>query len=211
MIQVIISIDPSTEFLFEIINKLKSYHIDFNITELHPTNESYLEAYDKVTRFDKNSVILFLGHGTDEKLYGGENLPAFEKKEFIRLQQMNVFENQNLFALSCNSAGLIKKSHRLSKMAKSIGFGGLPTSKEEINNDKKLKEQGVSESTIEDFKREITDTVSIALTLYHNDFNKLFDYLTLLLDQRINNAVLKKKDRNLADLLFKMRNEMVLY
>ena len=211
MIQIIISIDPSTEFLFEIINKLKSYPIDFNIIELHPTNKSYSEAYDKITKFDKNSVILFLGHGTDEKLYGGENLPVFEKKEFIKLQQMNVFEKQNLFALSCNSAGLIKKSHRLSKMNKSIGFGGLPTSKEEVDDDKRLREQGVSAQTIQDFKNEIVYTVSEAISQHYQDFNKLSDYLTLLLDQRINNAVLVKKDRNLADLLFKMRYEMVLY
>lgn len=211
MIQIIISIDPSTEFLFEIINKLKSYAIDFNITELHPTNKSYSEAYKKLNTFDKNSVILFLGHGTDEKLYGGENLPVFEKKEFIKLQQMNVFENQNLFALSCNSADLIKKSLRLSKMSKSIGFGGLPTSKEEVDDDKRLREQGVSAQTIQDFKNEIVYTVSNAFSQHYQDFNKLSDYLILLLDQRINNAVLVKNDRNLADLLFKMRYEMVLY
>lgn len=211
MIQIIISIDPSTQFLFEIIDKLRSCQIDFNLTELHPNSKSYSESFDLISKFDKNSVIIFLGHGTDEKLYGGELLPDFRKKEFIKLTQMNVFENQNLFALSCNSAGLIKKSYKLSKLNKSIGFGGLPTSKDEIEDDKKLREQGVSESTIEDFKSEIVNIASIALALHHNDFNKLSDYLTLLLDQRINNAVLVKKDRNLADLLFKMRYEMVLY
>ena len=211
MIQIIISIDPSTQFLFEIIDKLKSFQIDFNLTELHPNSKSYSDSFNLISEFDKNSVIVFLGHGTDEKLYGGEQLPDFKKKEFIKSTQMNVFENQNLFALSCNSAELIKKSYKLAKLNKSIGFGGLPTSKDEIEDDKKLREQGVSESTIEDFKSEIVNIVSIALVLHHNDFNKLSDYITLLLDQRINNAVLVKKDRNLADLLFKMRYEMVLY
>jgi hypothetical protein len=211
VIQIIISIDPSTQFLFEIIDKLKSYQIELNVTELHPTEESYSKSYENVSKFEKNSVILFLGHGTDEKLYGGELLPDFKKKEFIKLTQMNVFANKNLFALSCNSAGLIKKSYKLAKLNKSIGFGGLPTSKDEIEDDKKLREQGVSESTIEDFKSEIVNIASMALVLHHNDFNKLSDYITLLLDQRINNAVLVKKDRNLADLLFKMRSEMVFY
>jgi hypothetical protein len=211
VIQIIISIDPSTQFLFEIIDKLRSYQIELNVTELHPTAESYSKSYEDVSKFEKNSVILFLGHGTDEKLYGGELLPDFKKKEFIKLTQMNVFANKNLFALSCNSAGLIKKSYKLAKFNKSIGFGGLPTSKDEIEDDKKLREQGVSESTIEDFKNEIVYTVSNAISLHYQDFNKLSDYLTLLLDKRINNAVLVKKDRNLADLLFKMRYEMVLY
>lgn len=211
MIQIIISIDPSTQFLFEIIDKLKSCQVDYNLTELYPSNKSYLETYDLVSKFDKNSVIVFLGHGTDEKLFGGEQLPDFEKKEFIKLRQMSVFENQNLFILSCKSADLLKKSHRLSKIKKSIGFGSLPTSKEEVEDDKRLREQGVLLSTIEDFKNEMVSTVSNAISLHYQDFNKLSDYLTLLLDQRINNAILIKKDRNLADLLFKMRKEIVLY
>lgn len=211
MIQIIISIDPSTQFLFEIINILKSKKLELDVTEIHPTKTVYSEAYLRVSQFDKNSVVLFLGHGTDEKLYGGESVPDFEKKEFIKFSQMNVFENQNLFALSCHSAGLIKKSHRLSKMHKSIGFGGIPTSEYEINDDKWLREQGVSKETVEDFKNEIVNIISSAFALHYRDFNKLSDHLRLLLDQRINNAVLVKKDRNLADLLFKMRNEMVLY
>ena len=211
MIQIIISIDPSTQFLFAIIDKLKTSRINFNLIELHPNFESYSESLNLISKFEKNSFILFLGHGTDEKLYGGEQLPAFEKREFIKFDKMNVFESQNLFALSCNSAGLIKKSHRMSNINKAIGFGGLPTSKEEVDDDKRFREQGVSSSTIEDFKNEIVYTVSNALSFYYQDFNKLSDYLTLLLDQRINNAVLVKNDRNLADLLFKMRYEMVLY
>ena len=211
MIQIIISIDPSTQFLFEIIDRLKSCQIDFNLIELHPNIESYSESLNMISRFDKNSVIVFLGHGTDEKLYGGEQLPDFKKREFIKFDKMNVFGSQNLFALACNSAGLIKKSHRQSKMNKSIGFGSLPTSKEEVEIDKRLKELGVSVSTIEDFKNEIVFTVSSALVFHYKDFNKLSDYLRILLDQRINNAVLVKKDRNLADLLYKMRSEMILY
>lgn len=211
MIQIIISIDPSTQFLFRIIEKLKYSQIEFNLTEIHPSHESYSKSINLISRFERQSCILFLGHGTDERLYGGEELPDFEKKEFIRFDKMNVFENQNLFVLSCNSAGLLRKSYRISNLNKAIGFGGLPTSKEEVDDDKRFREQGVSISTIEDFKNEIVDTVSNALSLYYNDFNRLSDYLTLLLDKRINNAVLVKNDRNLADLLFQMRNEMVLY
>ena len=96
-------------------------------------------------------------------------------------------------------------------MNKSIGFGGLPTSKKEVGDDKRLREQGVSEQTIQDFKNEIVYTISNAFSQHYQDFGKLIDHLTVLLDQRINNAVLVKKDRNLADLLFKMRSEMVLY
>ncbi len=211
MIYIIISIDPSTQFLFEIINNLKKIDLEFKVLEIHPNEESYAKTLEEISNFEKKSQIIFLGHGQSNQLYGGESLNLFPKKAFVKLNEMNIFQDQNLFLLACDSASLIKSSFRQSRVIKSIGFGGLPTSLEEVEKDKKLSAEGISEQTIEDFKNEIVNTVFIALALHHKDFNKLSDYITLLLDQRINNAVLVKKDRNLADLLFKMRYEMVLY
>lgn len=211
MIQIIISIDSSTLFLFEIIENLKINKIDFTLTEIHPNDESYITSFEIITKFERNSTIIFLGHGQSNQLYGGECLDSFPKKPIIKLNEMNIFQEQYLFLLACDSASLIKSSFRQSKTYKSIGFGGLPTSIEEVEHDKKLSAEGISEQTIEDFKSEIVTIVSSALVFHHKNFNKLSDYLTLLIDKRINNAVLVKKDRNLADLLFKMRNEMVLY
>ena len=211
MIYIIISIDPSTQFLFEIINNLKKSGLEFKVLEIHPNEESYAKTLEEISSFEKKSKIIFLGHGQSNQLYGGESLNLFPKKAFVKLTEMNIFQEQNLFLLACDSASLIKSSFRQSRVIKSIGFGGLPTSLEEVEKDKKLSAEGISEQTIEDFKNEIVNTVSIALALHHKDFNRLSDYLTLLIDQRINNAILVKKDRNLADLLFKMRYAMVLY
>lgn len=211
MIKIIISIDPSTRFLFEIIKNLESNGIEFEIIEIHPNEESYSKCFEVISEFEKNSTIIFLGHGQSNQLYGGECLDSFPKKPFIKLNEMNIFQQQYIFLLACDSSNLLKSSFRHSKIIKSIGFGGLPTSIEEVEKDKKLSAEGISEKTIEDFKNEIVTTVSTVLIQYYNDFTKLTDYLTLMIDQRINNAVLVKKDRNLADLLFKMRNEMVLY
>ena len=211
MIYIIISIDPSTQFLFEIINNLKKSGLEFKVLEIHPNEESYAKTLEEISSLEKKSKIIFLGHGQSNQLYGGESLNLFPKKAFVKLTEMNIFQEQNLFLLACDSASLIKSSFRQSRVIKSIGFGGLPTSLEEVEKDKKLSAEGISEQTIEDFKNEIVNTVSIALALHHKDFNRLSDYLTLLIDQRINNAILVKKDRNLADLLFKMRYEMVLY
>lgn len=211
MIHIIISIDESTQFLFEIISNLERYGITHTVYEIHPNNESYSKSFEIISNLDRNSKIIFLGHGQSNQLYGGECLDSFPKKAFIKLSEMIVFKDQYLFLLACDSADLIKSSFRQSKMSKSIGFGALPTSMEEVEKDKKLLSEGISEQTIEDFKNEIVFVVSASLALHYNEFNKLSDYLTLLLDQRINNAILVKKDRNLADLLFKMRNEMALY
>lgn len=211
MIQIFISIDSSTQFLFEIVAKLKHYGTNCNVFEIHPSDESYSITFDIISNLERNSRVLFLGHGQSNQLYGGECLDTFPKKAFIKLNEMGVFKDQHLFLLACDSADLISSSFRHSKMSKSIGFGGLPTSMEEVEKDKKLSLEGISEQTIEDFKKEIVYTVSNAISVHYQDFSKLSDYLMLLLDQRINNAVIMKKDRNLADLLYKMRHEMVLY
>ena len=211
MIQIVISIDPSTHFLFEIINKLKQNSVEFEVTEICPNDESYADSLHKITNFPKKSIIVFLGHGQSDQLYGGECLGSFPKKPIIKSNQMNIFENQFLFILACDSSKLIQRSFQQSKTIKSIGFGGLPTSIEEIEKDKKLFAVGISEETIEEFKKEIVLIISTSLSWYHNDFNQLKDYMILYLDQRIHSAVLIKKDRNLSDLLFKMRSELVLY
>lgn len=211
MIHIIFSIDPSTEFLYSIVKELEISGLKFELLEVQPDEKSYIDTFDTISKFEKNSVIIFLGHGQPNQLYGGECLDSFPKRPFIKLSEMHIFQEQYLFLLACDSANLIKSSFRLSKIKKCIGFGGLPTSIEEVENDKRLSAEGISEKTIEDFKSEIVYTVSIALKLYNNDFNKLTDYLRLIIDQRIIHAVLIKQDRSLADLLFKMRNEIVLY
>lgn len=211
MIKIIISKDVSTKFLQEIIINLKVNGVQFKLYEIEPNEKSYSKRFEEISNFDRNSIIVFLGHGQSNQLYGGEALDSYPKQPFIKLNQMKIFEEQYLFLLACDSADLIKKSFKQSNYKKSIGFGELPTSLEEIEVDKKLSSVGISEQTIEDFKNEIVYTVSKALTLYYNDFDKLSDYLILLLDQRINDAVLNKGNRNLADLLFMMRYEMVSY
>lgn len=211
MIQIFISIDPSTKFLFEIVDKLKHNEVNLVVHEVHPNDESYKITFEIISNLERNSRILFLGHGQADRIYGGECSDSFPKKSLVKLNEMNVFKDQHLLLLACNSADLIRSSFRQAKISKSIGFGGLPTSIEEIENDKKLSSEGISKETIEEFKNEIIYIVSEALSLHYQDFNKLSDYLTLFLDQRINNAVLVKQNRHLADLLYKMRNEMVLF
>jgi len=211
MINFIISIDDSTRFLFSIIEIVKSKGVDVKVFEIHPNEDSYKKQFDEISVIDKNSTIVFLGHGQNDRLYGGEDPNVFEKKAFVALRHMNIFQQQCLFLLACDSAELIKSSFRMSKTNKSIGFGGLPTSPKEIENDRKFANEGISVETIEEFKSEIVNTTALSLVEFYTDFNSLKDYLILLLDKRINNAVLIKKNTHLAELLFKMRNELVLY
>ena len=59
MIQIVISIDPSTHFLFEIINKLKENKVEFEVTKIYPNDESYAESLQIITNFPKKSIVVF--------------------------------------------------------------------------------------------------------------------------------------------------------
>lgn len=212
---VIISIDPSTKFLFEIVNNLKFNNVDFELIIINPNDKSYKDSFDTISKLERNSIICFFGHGQPNQIYGGEIPNLYPKKAFIKLNEMSIFQDQSLFLLACNSSDLIRSSFRNSKFKKAIGFGGLPTSKEEILNDKKLSADEISDDTIENFKKAIIESISESLIFFFksdkNDFIRLKDYLSLLIDKKINESIFNNKDRNLADLLFRMRNEMVIY
>ncbi len=211
MINIVFSVDPSTEFLSGIISNLDKSKIANNLLRIEPTDESYSSVFNEIAQMKKNSIILFLGHGHSSQLYGGECPNSFPKKAFVKKGEMNLFNQQFLFLLACNSADLIKSSVVSSKITKAIGFGELPTSMEEIENNRRLSTAGISISTIELFKKEIVDSISKAFTLVNYDFNKLSDYLRLIIDKKINNAILIEKDNNLALLLFRMRQQMLSY
>lgn len=215
MVTIIISVDPSTNFLYSIIESMKSKSIEFDLIEVHPNEDSYENCIDKISSLPEKHTIIFLGHGQDNQIYGGELLDDFPKRPLVKRNEMGIFKNQNLFLLACDSASLIKSSFRIAKTKKAIGFGPLPTEMEEVNNDKKLANEGITIDTINLFKQAINETVSYCLIEYfkdgYKDFIFLKDYLSLHLDKRINKAILEDDNRNLADLLFNMKNDIVIY
>lgn len=215
MINIIISVDPSTKFLYQIIDEISSNSIEYNLIEVLPNDDSYNDCKEKISKFPKGSIVIFLGHGQSDRLYGGEKLENYPKKPLIKSNEMGIFKHQHLFLLACDSAKLIKSSFRISKAKKSIGFGSLPTEMDEITNNKKLASEGISKETIDLFKKLIIQTISTSLVKYFTndnfDFIHLKEYLNLQLNYRINEAILKDRNSNLGDLLYQMRNEMVLY
>lgn len=213
MINVIFSIDPTTAFLSSISANLKNAGIELNIIEIQPCNDSYTEAINLVQKLPKNSIILFLGHGQDNQLFGGES-EAFKKDTFIKDTDMNIFSEQLLFLLACDSSELLKRSFRLSKIKKSIGFSALPTEMEEIEKDRKLSLY-IKENTVIKFRSAIVNVISQAFIEFYKvgtpDFIWLKDYLILLINKKINQAVLEEKDNGLADLLFNMKTGLKMF
>ena len=214
MIYIIISIDPSTTFLTEIVERLTSEKIEMIKIEVQPSKDPYVKELEIIKNIPDYSTIIFLGHGQSGILWGGES-SEIKKRELVDSREMKIFNNKNLFLLACDSAKLLRGSLLNFKLLKSIGFGGLPTETYEIESSKKLLERGVTHEVLDEFKNAIIETVSDAFIYYLNskcdDFYKLRDYLSLLINKRINKAVLEDNNRKLADLLFEMRNEMAIY
>ena len=127
---------------------------------------------------------------------------------------MNIFKDKYLILLTCDSAELLKSSFRQAKMIKSIGFGALPTEIEELDNNKKFANVGITKATIDLFRSVIVSTVSDAIVhslKYKIDFIQTKDYLTFLLNKKINSVILEDNNENLGDLIYQMKYELVQY
>ena len=214
MIHIVISIDPSTQFLFGIIENLKTSKIPCNTIEIHPNDDSYSICKSTLSELPRESTILFLGHGQADKLYGGES-DNYPKQAIIKRNEMSIFQGQQLIALACNSSDLLKSSFRLAKTNKAIGFGNLPTEMFEIETNRRLAVKEITQETIDKFKNAIVEVISASIIKcywnYEGDLTTIKDYIILLINKKINWAILNERDRNLADLLFKMRTEISIY
>jgi hypothetical protein len=214
MINIITAVDPTTAFLNGIVASLRKNRVDHQVIEIYPDESSYKESLQQVKMLKKRSTILFLGHGSDDGIYGGES-STFKKQAFVKLNQMGIFREQMICLLACNSASLLKSSFKMHRVLKCVGFGALPTSMEEVAGDHKLANLGISNACIEKFKDSIVKSISTSLVLMdrngEHDFIYFKDHLGLILSHMINKSILEEKDDALAELLFKMKLEMALY
>lgn len=216
-IYIIFPQDRTTAFLRSIITHLNKTHApnSFNLIEVHPSDESYAKSFELMCQIPNDSIVLFMGHGQPEILYGAES-DSFKKKPLVKKVDMKVFRGKYLFSLSCNSTELLRATFSQAGFINSIGFGSLPTEMTEVENNKKLKEQGITESVIKRYKDILIELVSLSLSdliLKKHTFSELSNYFTLRLNKKISEVILEdktsKENRLLSNLLFQMRSEMI--
>lgn len=217
MIYFIYPIDETTKFLLEIPKRITEKHGERSIQVklMLPSEESYEDTFQSIISIPSGGVVIFMGHGQADKLFGAEN-KSFVKKSFVSKNQAKVFSNKYVFLLSCNSNEFIKGSFRFSKAISSIGFGSLPTEMAEVEKNKRLKDQGVNEETISKFKNAIVELISDSFCDMIEDdlsFSQLGNSFLLRLNKKISQVILEdtksKDNRILADLLFQMKSEMI--
>jgi hypothetical protein len=217
MIYFVYPTDITTEFLLEIPTRIKNkYGLDaVQVIKVIPSDESYKSSLVEIENIPDNSIIVFMGHGQSDKLWGAEN-ESFPKKPLIRQSDAKIFNNKYLFLLACNSNEFLRGCYLYSKIKSSIGFGSLPTDIEEIASSKRLKELEIDNEVIKLNKQILIELVSKSFCDMIDEnltFTDFYFRLTLRIQKKISSLLLTDKknsnNRKLADLLFFMKNEMV--
>lgn len=224
--------DKTTSFLDKIKNHLiekfddKVHH--FNI---YPNDKSHQSCLERISVHPENGIIIFLGHGRTDKLYGSKG-DLFANSEFVSQEakdenpdayyyndnfiyegNIDVFARKKVFCLACNSNNKIA-SFAVDKGAKSfLGFGDIPTSISEFED----KEEKVTNDIVVSMKSELNYIIKISLaySIYRNSsFESLLDILRFVTNQRISDILVNQKhfkERHvLADYLYYMKKSATI-
>jgi len=219
--------DKTTKFLDKIkdhlIEKFGEQVHHFNI---YPNESSHQSCLERISIHPENGLIIFLGHGTTDKLHGGkgEFYGTFENElvkaefpekyyyndNFIHQGNAIVFKNKKVFCLSCNSNDKIATYSVDSGAQSFFGFGDIPTSKGEFEG---KGEKGTNELVVK-MKTELNYIIKTSLSICIErglTFEELLNYIQFIANQRLTDVLVnqkKIKDRQvLADYLYYLKKE----
>lgn len=228
--------DHTTGFLSKIKNYLKSIFPDithhFNIQF---NEKSHNDCLEKISSHNSEGLILFLGHGRSEKLFGSisklyleevsdeakADSPEiyFGKETFIDFSNIQIFQNKKIICLSCNSRGKIGLE-AVKKGAKVFfGFGNLPLSVQELKEEGEQNTPGSSLFNVErHLKKEITYIVkkTLELGLKNNyTFLQLLNLMQFITSQIISEYLVDKKAirerKIIVGYLYNFKKEITVY
>ncbi|SDU11885.1 hypothetical protein SAMN04487762_1908 [Polaribacter sp. Hel1_33_78] len=229
--------DSTTGFLDKIKN-----HLNGELTDLthhynvKPNEESHQNCLQSISEHPENGLILFMGHGRSNYLYGAKGKSFdnafvsedakkehsedyFHKEEFITFDNIDKFKKKKVFCLTCNSNGKIGKES-IKKGAKVfLGFGDLPTSIEELKEQGEENKPGTSLASIERvLKTEINYIIKKSITIgikKNQTFEQLFELIRFMTNQRISYYLVDQKkvsERKLiANYLYDFKKGIVVY
>ncbi len=154
-------------------------------------------------------TIFFLGHGMSTCLYAS----IIDNVELFNHNNISLLEGKRLFLLACNSNQFINKF----KLTDAIGFGFLPTSKEDIERTKQYHKMDISITSILDvdcFKTAIIQCFINTLSKETMDDFHLFRERMLFNNScEIVDCITNKKSTNykiVADEIFYIYKDMVV-
>jgi hypothetical protein len=202
-------IDDSTRFLEQIYIRVAEEVGDANVHVFaFDEDHKYLK---EIGELPKNSNVIFLGHGRHDRFYG---VLAESDEPYISATQMSIFEGQNLLAIACKSSELLMNACKTTNISNAIGFGHLPTSNDEVNNNRNMRKRIITEHNLNDFREVIVDVASKSLITCLNegtDFSKLYFLFRLYLNRAIKIAIMDHGNSGVADLIFQMLSQVNYY
>lgn len=228
--------DKSTSFLERIKNHLQAkFPENSHYFNVKPNYISHKQCLSEISNFSNNGLVLFMGHGKSNCLYGAkgdyygtlenELVKAedpdkyFYEDNFINEQNINVFEGKKVISLSCNSNGQIGRKAFEYGAKVFLGFGDLPTSVGELEAKGEESKSGISLVKIEQaLKTEINDIIKKSIEIgIVNDYSflQLFDIIHFISNQKISNYLVNQKkvsERKLiANHIYNFKKEIKIY
>lgn len=224
--------DKTTAFLDRIKNHLiGSFGEIVSHFNIYPNDNSHLLCLQRIQNHPASGMIIFLGHGRTDKLYGSKGT-HYENREFVSQEVMDenpddyyfndnfidesnldVFADKKVFCLACNSNSKLAKLATAKQVKTFIGFGDIPTSLSEF----KQNGQIVSQDLVKRVKGEINYIIktSLALCIKKNmTVSDLLSYIKIIANQRISTILTQEKNSKerflLADYIYYLKKEVVI-
>jgi len=213
----IFPIDKTTDFLLPIYESLSKFD-SFSGFRSENNEELFESLNDKIKSIkDENNFIVFLGHGASNCLYGATIND--KKTKLFDKSNIDLFNNQNIFFLSCRSSDFINNNAE-KIMINGIGFGDIITDYSEVVSERDdgdaLFLPNINEEMIEEFKTKLVALVIKGfeyLNLDEYSIKQIYYFLKLLINKEISNILLNRSTkgfRDIADLIYDLKNEMKL-
>ncbi len=199
--------DATTVFLKPLCDHICA---TFNATEIgfdtSGDDDPHEDIYNGIIGAD---TIFFLGHGRSDCLYAS----IIDNDKLIDDNNISLLEGKQLFLLSCNSSQFI--THY--KLTNAIGFGFLPTSKDDVDRTRRYHSLDISSTTISDvdyFKEAVVNCIIDALSIdTMHDFSLFFERLKLNACKEVVDCLIHAKTPNyriVADELYHLYKDLLI-
>lgn len=187
-IVIVYPIDDSIEFLEPILNGLK--RLFPNAVIFRPQAGTYGSAIT-----DETELVIFLGHGTPNQLYGSLN-DSGEKSVFLNVTNGSLLlDGVDIILFACNSDDYFRKIKRNAEIDCYVTFGDMPTDWEHIHHNRDqdanfLKD--FEEEHLEYYKSAIVESVVEGFKngVRTNSIIGIPKRISLIVNQKINEVIL---------------------
>lgn len=224
--------DKTTLFLESIKRGLNaSFESDLHLFNIETNDKSHKDCLEIISNHPENGLIIFLGHGRSDSLYGSkgdeyspslglEEISTFPdlyyfNESFISKKNTYVFNGKKIFCLACNSNDKIAEYAMESGAKTFLGFGNIPSSSEEFVAD------GISKVTIEivnSMKSELNHIIKSSIEysiLKSYNFEQLLNVIHFITNQKITEYLIEKKDFKeryiLTDYLYQLKKDVRIF